>query len=85
VAKENTIATLGVLYGNLNVTLPAILPIAAGLAFLTFQMLFIPCVATVAVIRQETRSWQWTSASLLLMLGLSLGISVLIYQIGRLL
>ena len=85
VAKENTIATLGVLYGNLNVTLPAILPIAAGLAFLTFQMLFIPCVATVAVIRQETRSWRWTGASLLLMLGLSLGISVLIYQIGRLL
>ena len=55
VAKENTIATLGVLYGmsdqsvGLAARVGATLA-AAGLSFLVVQMLFIPCVATMAVI-----------------------------------
>jgi ferrous iron transport protein B len=59
-AKENAIATLGILYGNgesgngLAEILSARVSPAAGLAFLTATMLFIPCAATIAVIRQET-------------------------------
>ncbi len=85
VAKENTIATLAVLYGNLNTALPALLSPAAGLAMLVFQMLFIPCIATVASIRQETRSWAWTALSVGLMVGLAFGLSVATYQIASLL
>ena len=55
VAKENTVATLGVLYGNLGQALPPVLGTAASLSLLVFQMLFIPCVATCAALRQETR------------------------------
>jgi ferrous iron transport protein B len=84
VAKENTIATLGVLYGNLNTALPALIPAAAVLGMLVFQMLFIPCVGTIAAIYQETRSLRWTAASLTIMLFLSFGMGVLVYQIGRL-
>lgn len=84
VAKENTIATLGVLYGNLNV-LKTVLTPAAMLAFLVFQILFIPCVGTVAAIHQETHSWKWTAASVGMQLALSLGSAVAVYQIGRLL
>ncbi|NLX35776.1 MAG: ferrous iron transport protein B [Chloroflexi bacterium] len=65
VAKENAVATLGVLY-NAGETASALAPAlraelspAAGLAFLVTQMLFIPCVSTVAVIKQETGSWKW--------------------------
>jgi ferrous iron transport protein B len=83
VAKENTIATLGVLYGDLNVLKSVMVP-AAMLAFLVFQMLFIPCVGTVAAIHQETRSWKWTLTSVGIQLGLSLGLAVAVYQIGRL-
>jgi len=83
VAKENTIAALGVLYGDLA-QLPAMLPVGAGLAALVFQMLFIPCAATLAAIRQETRSTLWLLFSIALMLGLSLGISVLVFQLARL-
>ncbi len=57
VAKENTVATLGVLYGSLN-ALKTVMTPAAGLAFLVFQILFIPCVGTVAAIHQETKSWK---------------------------
>ena len=83
VAKENTVATLGVLYGNLNVLKTVMTP-AAMLAFLVFQILFIPCVGTVAAIQQETKSWKWTAASVGMQLALSLGLAVAVYQIGRL-
>jgi ferrous iron transport protein B len=83
VAKENTVATLGVLYGNLN-ALKSIVPPAAMLAFLVFQILFIPCVGTVAAIQQETRSWKWTASSVGMQLALSLGLGVAVFQIGRL-
>ncbi len=83
VAKENTIATLGVLYGNLNVLTTVMTPVAM-LAFLVFQILFIPCVGTVAAIKQETRSWKWTAANIGLQLALSLGFAVAVYQVGRL-
>ncbi len=61
VRKENVIATLGVLYGaghagsSLSETLAGTLAPSAALAFMAVQMLFVPCVATVAAIRQETR------------------------------
>jgi ferrous iron transport protein B len=83
VAKENTVATLSVLYGNLSL-LKTVLTPAAMLAFLVFQILFIPCVGTVAAIQQETRSWKWTAASVGMQLALSLGLAVAVYQIGRL-
>ena len=83
VAKENTIATLGVLYGNLDVIKTVLVP-AAAMAFLVFQILFIPCVGTVAAMLQETRSWKWTLASVGTQLALSLGLAVAVYQVGRL-
>jgi len=83
VAKENTVATLGVLYGNLNVLKSVVVP-AAMLSFLVFQILFIPCVGTVAAIQQETKSWKWTAASVGMQLALSLGLAVAVYQVGRL-
>ncbi|HSB00503.1 MAG TPA: ferrous iron transport protein B, partial [Anaerolineales bacterium] len=64
-AKENAIATLGVLFGStpdaaLTQTLTSTFSTASALSFLVVTMLFIPCMATVAVIRQETNSWGWT-------------------------
>lgn len=84
IAKENTIATLGILYGDLETTLPTLLTPPAALAFLAMQMLFIPCAATVAAIKQET-NWKWALISVGMLLGISLTVGVLIYQIGTLL
>ncbi|MFH1908740.1 MAG: ferrous iron transport protein B [Chloroflexota bacterium] len=90
VAKENTIATLGVLYGseaNLGLAeqVARTLTPAAALAFLVVQMTFIPCVATVAVIKQETSSWKWTAFSVGLLLVISFGAAVIVYQLARVL
>jgi ferrous iron transport protein B len=83
-AKENTIATLGILYGNINTVLPTLLTFPAALSLLVFQMLFIPCVGTVTSIFKETHSLKWTLLSLGLMLIMSFGLSILIFQVGKL-
>ena len=57
---------------------------AAALAFLAVQVLFIPCLATLAAIRQETRSWRWTLTSLVLLLVISMSVGIIIYQGARL-
>ncbi|MBE0699388.1 MAG: ferrous iron transport protein B, partial [Anaerolineaceae bacterium] len=86
-AKENAIATLGVLFGGsadagLAQTLAATYSPATGLAFLTVSLLFIPCAATVATIRQETGSWRWTLFNVVFMLVLSVGAGVAVYTIA---
>jgi ferrous iron transport protein B len=43
-------------------------------------MLFVPCVGTVAAIRQETGSWGWTAFSVGLLLAVSILAGMLVYQ-----
>jgi len=87
VAKENAVATLGVLYGvgeNSSALLGALqtsLTPAAGLAFLVAQMLFIPCVATVAAIKQETNS-KWALINIAFLTGLALLAGIVTYQVA---
>jgi len=85
VAKENTIATLGILYGDVVKVLPTLLTASSALALLAFQMLFIPCLGTIAAIHEETKSLMWTIVSAVMMLSLSIGAGVLIYKVGLLL
>jgi ferrous iron transport protein B len=87
-AKENAIATLGVLFGSspdaaLAQTLTATFSPASTLAFLVVTMLFIPCTATVAVIRQETNSWGWTLLNIALLLIISIAAGAGVYHLAR--
>jgi ferrous iron transport protein B len=70
VAKENAVATLGVLYGvgeqGLLQTLPSVMSHASALSFLTVVMLFVPCAATIAVMRREMADRLWFISSLVL-------------------
>lgn len=87
VAKENAVATLGVLFhsqsdAGLAAAIAAAYSPAVGIAFLVVVTLFIPCLATVAAIRQESGSWRWAVANLALMLGISLGAGTLAYHLA---
>jgi ferrous iron transport protein B len=80
VAKENSVATLGILFGgsaaaggDLAVRVAAVLAPAAAAAFLVVQMTFVPCVATVAALKQA------------LMLVVAFVLGVVVYQLGSLL
>ena len=86
-AKENAIATLGVLFGSsatvgLAQKLTTTFSTASGLSFLVVTMLFIPCMATVAVIRQETRSWRWTLFNIALFLVISVAAGTGVYHLA---
>jgi len=90
VAKENAIATLGVLYGTgeeaigLTERLTATIPPAAALAFLVVYLLFVPCAATMAAIRQETGGWRWVLFNTLVLLVLSFAAGILVYRLALL-
>lgn len=84
VAKENVIATLGVLYtvgenGLVNV-LPQVMSHASAAAFLVVMMLFIPCAGTIAVLKKEMNSNVWFYATILLTLFASYGGGVLAFH-----
>ncbi len=87
VAKENALAALAVLYGGgggsagLSSTLAASVSLPSALSFMVLLMLFIPCVATVAVIRQELKSRLWTGFVLALLFAVSFGSATLVYRI----
>jgi ferrous iron transport protein B len=90
VAKENAVATLAVLYGvgqgtaGLLPVLAANLTPASGLAFLVAQMLFIPCVSTVATIKQETNSWGWALLNVALLASLAIVGGIVTYRLALL-
>lgn len=88
VAKEAVVSTLGVLYGAGEEGLTAVLrntftPLSAY-AFMVMSLIYIPCVATIAVIRRETGSWRWAlfAAGYTIILGWLT--ATLVYQGGRL-
>lgn len=90
IAKENSIATLGILFGadaesGLAESLAGTLSVASVLAFMTVQVLFIPCVATFAAIRQETGSWRWTLFNVVLLGVIAIAGGIGVYQMARLL
>lgn len=87
VAKENAVATLGILYGvgenagALSQVLSAQFTPASSLAFLVFQMLFVPCVSTLAVIKQETNSWKWVLVNVAFLGALATVAGILAYHL----
>lgn len=85
-AKENAIAALAVVCsaqeGGLAAMLATHYSKASLLAFLVIQMLFIPCVATLAAIRQETQSWSWTLGSVAFLLAVSITTGSTVYWLA---
>jgi ferrous iron transport protein B len=53
-------------------------------AFMTMTLLYIPCVATIAIVKKETNSWKWTLFTVSYTLVLGWTVATLIYQIGSL-
>jgi ferrous iron transport protein B len=86
VAKEIVIGAMAVIHGggDLAGELAARVTPLQGVSFMVFTLLYTPCVATVAAIRAESRSWKVTGLSILLGLVLAWLASFTVYQTGRL-
>ncbi len=68
-AKESIIASLSVLYNTSAVPLSYYIgnhwSVLNGIVFMIFMMIYIPCLATAAVIYQESRSFKWVAFNLI--------------------
>jgi len=82
-AKESVVSVLTVLFGSTQALAAAINPPSAA-ALLVFCLLYTPCVATIATIRRETRSWRWTLGMVVFQLVLAWSCALLVYQVGGL-
>ncbi len=53
--------------------------------FLTFYMLYMPCLVTIWATWKETKSVKWTLASIFIPLSMAVAVTMLVYHIGTLL
>ncbi|WP_047375476.1 ferrous iron transport protein B [Exiguobacterium sp. ZOR0005] len=88
-AKEVVVSTMAIIYAvsesDLSTSLlPLFTPLSAY-SFMAFVLLYVPCLATIAVIRREVGSVRLTWVASLYGLGVAYAVSFLIYQFGRLL
>jgi ferrous iron transport protein B len=92
VAKEAVVSTLGVLHGVGDAASAGISELAApiqaaytplsGLAFMTFSLLYMPCIAAFATLKREMNSWKWTLIAVGYQTGVAYVVALLVYQIG---
>lgn len=93
-AKENIVATFGILYGFTNVGQDGSLfwaqlaqdfsPLSAY-SFMIFNLLCAPCFAAMGAIKREMQDRRWTGAAIAYMTVFAYTISLVFYQFGLLL
>lgn len=89
-AKEVVVSTMNIIYAastpdQLRGLLTHFFTPLQAYSFMAYTLLYIPCLATVAVIKQETFSNKWTWFSIIYPLIIAYLVSLIIYQGGRLL
>lgn len=98
-AKEIVISTMGVLYTgdsddqqSLQTRLqaetysdgsPVFTPLVIT-GFLLFVLIYFPCIATIAAIKEESHSWKWALFSVFYATGLAWLVALVVHQAGRL-
>ena len=94
IAKENVVATFGMLFGFAEVAedgaeiwgnLAAVMTPVAAYGFLVFNLLCAPCFAAMGAIKREMNNAKWFWFAIGYQCGLAYVVSLCIYQIGTLL
>lgn len=86
-AKEVVVSTMNIIYAapteaGLGSELTRFLTPLQAFSFMAFTLLYVPCLATVGVIRKETGSARWTWFSVGYSLAIAYIVSLLIYRAG---
>ena len=91
VAKEIVVSNMSIIYGlgegltNLGQTLSGAFTPLSAYTFMTFTLLYVPCIATIGVIKRETNSWKWMWFSVVYQFLVAWIVSFMIHSIGLLL
>ena len=93
IAKENVVATFGMLFGFAEVAedgtefwgnLAAVMTPVAAYGYLVFNLLCAPCFAAMGAIKREMNNTKWFWFAIGYQCGLAYVVSLCIYQIGTL-
>lgn len=93
VAKENVVATFGVIFGiaeaaedtpELLIQMNTLFTAASGFAFIMFNMLNAPCFAAIGAIRREMGSWKWMCITIGFQTVTAYIVALIINQVGSL-
>lgn len=89
IAKESVVSSMAVVYNaatsaQLDLILAQVFTHASALAFMTFTLLYSPCMAAVATIKSESKSWVFTLESILFQTGVAYIVAFIVYQIAKL-
>mgnify|MGYP004606417145 CR=1 FL=1 len=86
-AKEAVVSTLAVLTGSavadLGTALSAIFTPLTAFSFLTFTLLYTPCVAAIAAVRREMGSRRSAVAVVIWQIAIAWVVAAAVYQVGR--
>jgi ferrous iron transport protein B len=89
VAKEVVVSTLGTIYGADGGGLVNVLANEwtrlQGFSFMLMSAIYIPCLATLATIKQETNSWKWMFFVIAYTSVLGYIVSLIVFQVGTML
>ncbi|HHT67811.1 MAG TPA: ferrous iron transport protein B [Firmicutes bacterium] len=90
-AKEAVVATLGMVYAGVEAGTELVAAIRevftplTAVSFMVMTLLYTPCAATLGTIKKETGSAKWTLFSAFYSFGIAWVLSVLVFQVGRVL
>lgn len=89
VAKEVVVGTFGTLYSvgeaGLGEALQGTFTPLSAYAFMVFVLLYVPCMAVIAVIKRETNSWKWPIFTTVYTTVVAWIVAFIVYQGGLLL
>ena len=100
-AKESVLSTMGILYGAPDISTEAedavetasqlmgsmgmSFTALSALAFMVFTQLYTPCVTALGTIKKETGKWKWVFFAAGYTFAAAWIVSLIVYQLGRLL
>lgn len=97
IAKENIVATFGVLFGASDIVIEGAMEGANALpgigetftklsafSYMAFNLLCMPCFAAVGAIKREMGTWKWTGITVTFQMITAWIVAFLIYNIGSL-
>ena len=79
VAKENIVASLGVVFGDIH-GVSAAFTLASGLSFLIFNLLCAPCISAMGAIKREMNNWKWTVFAIAYQTGFAYAAALVAYN-----
>ena len=91
-AKELFVSQLGIVYAvgssdedapDLREQLRADYSPLTGFCVMLFCLISAPCVATIAMTRQETASWRWALFQFFGLTAMAYAVTFIVYQAGR--